>query len=136
MPHTKRIEVRWRDLDAFRHVNNATYLTYLEEARDELLAAILGDAALLDGFVVVRVAIDYRSSIRQEDEEVDVTSRLVRIGRASVTTREQVRVVRDDRVAADAETVTVRYDEATDTSVPIEPELRSLLEASLEAGER
>jgi acyl-CoA thioester hydrolase len=27
------MDVRWRDLDAFNHVNNATFLTYLEEAR-------------------------------------------------------------------------------------------------------
>ena len=27
------IELRWRDLDAFNHVNNANFLTYLEEAR-------------------------------------------------------------------------------------------------------
>jgi len=27
------ITLRWRDLDAFNHVNNATYLSYLEEAR-------------------------------------------------------------------------------------------------------
>ena len=28
------IRVRWADMDAYRHVNNAVYLTYLEEARD------------------------------------------------------------------------------------------------------
>jgi acyl-CoA thioesterase FadM len=28
--HEKRIEIRWRDVDAFRHVNNAVYATYLE----------------------------------------------------------------------------------------------------------
>ena len=40
---TKRIEIRWRDLDGFAHVNNSTYLTYLEEARDEFLTGVLGD---------------------------------------------------------------------------------------------
>ncbi len=35
MHAVKRIEIRWRDLDGFAHVNNSTYLTYLEEARDE-----------------------------------------------------------------------------------------------------
>jgi acyl-CoA thioester hydrolase len=30
--HEKRIEIRWRDLDAAGHVNNAVFLTYLEEA--------------------------------------------------------------------------------------------------------
>jgi acyl-CoA thioester hydrolase len=40
--HQKRIEIRWRDLDAYNHVNNAVYLTYLEEARDEWLERALG----------------------------------------------------------------------------------------------
>ena len=41
--HTKRIEIRWRDMDAFRHVNNSVYLTYLEETRDEWFLAVLGN---------------------------------------------------------------------------------------------
>ena len=40
--HEKRIEIRWRDQDAYGHVNNAVYLTYLEEARDEWLEQTLG----------------------------------------------------------------------------------------------
>ena len=36
------IDVRWRDLDAFNHVNNATYLTYLEEARLQWLRHVPG----------------------------------------------------------------------------------------------
>jgi len=39
--HEKRIEVRWRDVDNYGHVNNAVYLTYLEEVRDEWLARTL-----------------------------------------------------------------------------------------------
>ena len=31
--HRMPIELRWRDLDAFNHVNNSNFMTYLEEAR-------------------------------------------------------------------------------------------------------
>ena len=41
--HEKRIEIRWRDVDNYGHVNNAVYLTYLEEVRDEWLAQTLRD---------------------------------------------------------------------------------------------
>ena len=41
--HEKRIEIRWRDVDAYLHVNNAVYATYLEEGRDEWLERTLGD---------------------------------------------------------------------------------------------
>ena len=36
MAFVKRVEIRWRDLDGFLHVNNAVYLTYLEETRENL----------------------------------------------------------------------------------------------------
>ena len=32
-PFQHKIKTRWRDLDAFRHVNNATFLSYIEDAR-------------------------------------------------------------------------------------------------------
>ena len=43
--HEKQIEIRWRDVDAYRHVNNAVYATYLEECRDELVDGLLGGSA-------------------------------------------------------------------------------------------
>jgi len=49
---TKRIEIRWRDMDAFKHVNNAVYLTYLEEMRDEWFLEVLGNGLLLNDFVL------------------------------------------------------------------------------------
>ena len=41
--HEKRVEIRWRDIDAFGHVNNAVYLTYFEEARDEWMEKVEAD---------------------------------------------------------------------------------------------
>src|SRR5438105_3829068 len=57
----KRIEIRWRDLDGFGHVNNSTYLTYLEEARDELLTRLLGDT--VHRVVIRRIEIDFDSGL-------------------------------------------------------------------------
>ena len=31
-----KIETRWKDLDAFQHINNAVYATYIESARVDL----------------------------------------------------------------------------------------------------
>ena len=77
MIHEKRIEIRWRDVDAFRHVNNAVYATYLEECRDEWAERALGEDGDLWGFVLARVAIDYRRELTQEDDTVVVSCRLV-----------------------------------------------------------
>ena len=78
MVHEKRVEIRWRDVDAFRHVNNAVYATYLEECRDEWASRALGDAGDLWDFVLARVAIDFRQELTQDDDEVVVSCRLVR----------------------------------------------------------
>ena len=66
--HEKRIEIRWRDLDPYNHVNNAVYLTYLEEARDEWLERALGDEDAAWGYVIARVAIDFRRELTQNDD--------------------------------------------------------------------
>ena len=65
------IRIRWRDMDAYGHVNNAVYLTYLEECRDRWVRSVLGDAA----FVIVRIAIDYRRELSLADEEIVVRCR-------------------------------------------------------------
>src|SRR6201995_2968078 len=89
----KRIEIRWRDLDAYGHVNNGVYLTYLEEARDEWLDAALPERSAAWDFVVVRVAIDFRRELRDTDQHVVSSCRLVRRGNASRTTLEEVRTL-------------------------------------------
>ena len=85
MTHEKRIEVRWRDVDALRHVNNAVYATYLEECRDEWADMVLGPVADPWSFVMARVAIDFRNEVRQEDDAVIVRTTLVRVGTSSVS---------------------------------------------------
>jgi acyl-CoA thioester hydrolase len=91
MRHEKRVEIRWSDVDAYMHVNNAVYATYLEECRDEWVDAALGQLGDAWDFVLARVAIDFRRELRLEDEEVVVSCTLRRIGNASVTLSEEIR---------------------------------------------
>jgi acyl-CoA thioester hydrolase len=53
--------LRWSDLDAFGHVNNARFLTLLEEARAALLflAATVEEVGFAEGVVIARHEIDY-----------------------------------------------------------------------------
>lgn len=106
MVHEKRIEVRWGDVDAYRHVNNAVYATYLEECRDEWMIRALGHIGDVWDYVLARVAMDFRNEILHEDDAVVVTCRLVRVGRSSLTLAEQILKL-DGTVAADAESVLV-----------------------------
>lgn len=131
--HEKRIEIRWRDMDAYRHVNNAVYLTYLEEVRDEWLEHVLGAAESVWDFVLARVAIDFRSELRQEDDAVLVSCRLERIGNSSVRTREEVRRL-DGSLAAEAEAVLVARDLGEGGSRPLSKAERDAFERDLAAG--
>ena len=130
MTHEKRIEIRWRDVDAYQHVNNAVYATYLEECRDEWTTRALAGAGDLWDFVLARVAIDFRQELVQEDDVAVVSVRLERIGTASLTLREEIRKL-DGTLAAEAEAVLVARDRETGRSRPLTDEERAALEASL-----
>jgi acyl-CoA thioester hydrolase len=125
--HEKRIEIRWRDVDAYQHVNNAVYATYLEECRDEWLATALGDAGDPWDFVLARVAIDFRREVRQQDEAVVVSCELDRIGTSSVTLREEIRTSGGE-LSAESEAVIVARDRESGGSRPLNPAERSAFE--------
>src|SRR6476659_11038628 len=131
MPYTKRIEIRWRDMDGFGHVNNAVYLTYLEEARDEFYTELLGHDTV-GRMVARRVEIDFRRSLVQSDDLVDVALVVIRVGSSSVVTRETITSSATGEVAAVAESMMVHCDEARERSHPFPDEARRLLETALE----
>jgi acyl-CoA thioester hydrolase len=126
----QRIAIRWRDMDAYGHVNNGVYLNYLEEARDRLVQDVLGGVADTWDFVLARVAIDFRSELKQDDGEVVVRCRVDSIGRASIRTREEIRTA-DGNLSAEAESVIVPRDPGTGRSRPLTDGERAALEAEL-----
>jgi len=65
-PFACPIQVRWRDVDALGHVNNATIVTYLETARTELWRERFGGGTAIP-FVVARVEVDYRRQLGLDD---------------------------------------------------------------------
>jgi acyl-CoA thioester hydrolase len=125
----KRIEIRWRDVDAYGHVNNAVYLNYLEEARDAWVQAVLGavSGSTWD-FVLARVEIDFRAELTQDDGAVIVRCTLDRIGNSSVGTREEVRK-QDGTISAEARSIVVARDPGTGRSRPLTDAEREALEA-------
>ncbi|MBA3416197.1 MAG: acyl-CoA thioesterase [Chloroflexia bacterium] len=103
------IPLRWRDLDPYGHVNNAVFLTYLEQARDTAVTNLLREPLGEVGYVLARVAIDYRRELRLADGPVVVACRFTTIGGASIATRETIRTAGGD-LAAEAEAVVVKFD--------------------------
>ena len=103
----KWIEIRWRDLDAYGHVNQAVYVTYAEEVLDAWLRERLGLApGHVWDYVAKKTTIVYHAELRQTDVEVVGTARVLRVGTTSVTTTIQLRRP-DGEVAAEVESVLV-----------------------------
>ncbi|MBZ5588680.1 MAG: acyl-CoA thioesterase [Acidobacteriia bacterium] len=122
------VEVRYSDVDAMNHVNNAVYLTYLETARVRLWQTRFGftGSAREIPIILARVAVDYRSPISLE-QPVEIGIGVSAIGRTSFTFRYRIEAA--GQPAAEAETVQVCFDYAASRPVPIDGELRRHLEA-------
>ena len=125
--HEKEIEIRWRDLDVYGHVNHVVFLTYLEEARDEWLGRTLGTPESVWSYVVARVEIDFRRELALDDDVVTARCGLDRIGTSSVRTVESI-VTRAGETAAEARAVLVARDSETGRSRPLTEDERSAFE--------
>jgi acyl-CoA thioester hydrolase len=132
MSFVKRVEIRWRDLDGFGHVNNSTYLTYLEEGRDEYLTGILGE--VVHRVVVRRLEIDFMSGLTQEDDHVDVHMQVTAVGRSSATLAERIVAVSDGRVAAESTAVVVHTDDSRTAAAAWPDTERERLQQAVAAG--
>ena len=129
-----RLQVRFSDCDPLGHVNNAVYLTYLEQARIVLwrdqLGVQLGRSA--EGgsrgarFILARAEIDFKSQAFDGDE-LEVRLSLAGFGRSTATYEYEVVDVPTNRLVASAKTVQVWFDYDGGRSVPIDDELKKKL---------
>ena len=82
--HSCQLEVRFSDLDAFGHVNNARFLTYFEEARvkyfDEIVTVPVYWAR--QGLILARIEVDFKDAIKHGDE-ITAFTRCSRVGNKS-----------------------------------------------------
>ncbi len=132
--HVTEIQVRFGDTDALGHVNNAVFATYAETARIEFFREVAGMYSRpgeTGGFILARLAIDFRSQVRL-GQKVEVVTRLERLGNSSLTVAQQV--LADGILAADIEAVAVSFDYVLQKPVPLTDELRRI-GARLLAGE-
>lgn len=125
--HRTRLEVRFRDIDAFRHVNNAAFFTYIEQARIRYLVDVLHvEAVERLPLILAAVDIDFRSPILF-GQEVEIDTRVDWIGRTSFSMSHRLTATPDGRRVADAETVLVAYDYATERPIPVPEAWRTAL---------
>ena len=119
--------VRFRDLDPMGHVNNAVFLTYVEQARVAFLADA-GAATGLDAMnvIVARVEIDFKTPVRL-GQEVEISVRATRFGTKSFDLDYELRV--EGELVAEAKSVQVAYDYERREPVPLPADWREKLTA-------
>lgn len=119
-----RIPVRWGDLDAFNHVNNAAYLRYLEEARVQWLRTFssnwddIGSAPVL-----AAVQLNYRAPIGWPAEVV-VSQAITRLGNTSLTIEHRIESTDGKILHADGHVILVWIDRQSGQPVPLPDQLR------------
>ncbi len=121
---THEIPIRWRDVDALGHVNNAVYLTYIEE----LLLARMGHV-LGNDYVTARVELDFRREVRLDDRALTGTASIERVGTSSVTVA-VVLALADGTVVLEGNVVVVAWDPDRRRSRPLTDAERDALAAA------
>jgi acyl-CoA thioester hydrolase len=120
------ITVRWGDCDAAGHVNNATYLTYLEEARIAYWRAVLADVPF-GGLIIARVEIDYRAQAFTGDA-LQVRAAVTELGTTSFWVDYEI-VRADGALVARARSAQLFFDYATQKPTPMPADFRRLVTA-------
>ena len=118
-----RDTVRFRDVDSMGHVNNAVYLTYIEDARIAFLRPIGADVPQM---ILARAEVDFRAPL-SEGDQLEIGVRPVRVGTKSFELAYEVRV--GEKVAAEAKTVIVSYDYSAARAVEVPDHWREALAA-------
>lgn len=119
--HKTEVPVRFVDLDAAGHVNNATYATYAEEARVQYFRDVLETPLESLAFVVAELTVEFEQSIRDVGD-VTVETTVPSLGESSFPMEYTLRFEGD--IVATAETVQVALDPEDRVPQPIPTEWR------------
>lgn len=120
------ISVRWRDMDSMGHVNNAKYVSYLEEARVRWMLGVDG-VSMSDRIapVVAATNVNYRLPIVWPNDIV-VELFVERLGSSSVTIGHRIVDQKDEsRLYSDGNVVVVWIDTQTGKSAPLPEAIRN-----------
>ena len=133
MRHNGKIHVRWDDLDAFGHVNNASYLTFIQEVRADMTwysRIAKGLKPMFKEMVVARAEVDYLVPIMEGGFELEVEIWVSKIGTSSFVLQYEMKSKAG--LHAKAVTVQVAVDAKSKRSRPLDDEERALLNEYLE----
>jgi acyl-CoA thioester hydrolase len=113
---TTPVPVRWSDIDMYQHINHATMVTILEEARVPFLREPFGAEITTVGLLIHEVRVLYKGQLRLVDSPLQVTIFSKRVRAVDFTLGYEVRPVGADlsvkpSVIAETQLATVHIQE-------------------------
>lgn len=131
------IKVRGHHIDVYQHVNNAVYLTFLEDARWEMFDQSQALAWMEErdlGFVVVNINIDYHAAAYMNDD-IEVHTEFQPITQGKRSGKLEQTIYRGDKRLAKAAITYVCIDLKKERALPLEGELYQRIEQLRNPGE-
>jgi acyl-CoA thioester hydrolase len=125
------VPVRWSDIDMYQHVNHATMVTILEEARVPFLRDAFGADITTTGLLIADVRVSYKGQLRLTDSPLQVTMWVKRLRAVDFTVGYEVRSVGADpasRPAVIAETQLAAFHIDDQRLVRLSPQHREYLQ--------
>ena len=122
-PFRYELNTRWKDMDNFGHVNNAVFLTYIEDARISFFQRWkLNNRE--KSIIMASIKIDYMRQVSHPSNLI-VGQRLSRLGKTSFDIHSVVFIQDDPQPAAAALVSAVCFDYEENKSVPVYPEIKA-----------
>ncbi len=127
--YTSLVPIRWSDMDAYGHVNNVQFLTYLEEARIDMFQAIAEE--MRSGVLVANSSIRYLRPLVHRHRPVPIDVWVTKVGGASFNLAYEVHDEGGSIIYARARSLMVPYDFARERPRRLSPSERVFLDAYL-----
>lgn len=129
------IDVRYGDIDPQRHVNNARYFTFMEQARIQYLMMLglwSGDDFDNIGIILAEQSCTYLAAITLQ-HKVEVGVHIGHMGSKSIEMIYSLRDIKSQKELATGRSILVAYDYGTEQSIPIPKQWRDVI-ARFESG--
>ena len=122
-PQHYEFKTRWKDIDSFGHVNNAVFLTYIEDARIMYFKR-WNVTEKKRSLIVASIKIDYLRQIEHPSDLI-VGQKLSRIGNSSFDIQSAIFLNNDPKLAANSVVSCVCFDYEQSKSVPVYDEIKA-----------
>lgn len=127
--HQVPAQLRFSDVDQFGHVNNSVYFQLFDTCKSQYLFDVVGsDIYNRLAIVVANIQADFITPVFYPDE-IAIETSVIRLGNKSFTLVQRAVNTRTKEIKCQCRTVMVCFDTATNESIAIPDDFRTMVEA-------